>query len=126
MPPPDDAVPGPPRAAPARGEADVYRSGRQPLDAIFAPKGRRGHRRFGAGRECWGGPRSGTWSRTPFGGTVYPVNPAPGNVLGIKAYPTIAAPCPRPVDLALIVTPAASVPDLVAECAARPGSAGRS
>jgi acetyltransferase len=52
----------------------------------------------------------------PFGGTVFPVNSRRSSVLGIKAYPNIAA-VPEPVDLALIVTPAARVPGLVAECA---------
>jgi acetyltransferase len=51
----------------------------------------------------------------PFGGTVFPVNPKRTGVLGIKAYPTIAA-VPEPVDLAVIVTPAAAVPGIVTEC----------
>ncbi len=51
-----------------------------------------------------------------FGGTIYPVNPRRQNVLGIKAYMNIAA-VPEPVDLAVIVTPAATVPDLITECA---------
>jgi acetyltransferase len=38
-------------------------------------------------------------------------------VLGIKAYSTIAE-VPAPVDLAIIVTPAPSVPGIIAECAA--------
>ena len=41
---------------------------------------------------------------SPFGGTVYPVNPKRPNILGVKAYPTLAA-VPEPVDLAVIVTP---------------------
>jgi len=51
----------------------------------------------------------------PFGGTVFPVNPQRASVLGIKAYPNLAA-LPEPVDLAVIVTPAPSVPGAVAEC----------
>ena len=50
---------------------------------------------------------------SPFGGTVYPVNPKRASVLGIKAYPNLAA-IPEPVDLAVIVTPAATVPGLIA------------
>jgi acetyltransferase len=38
-------------------------------------------------------------------------------VVGLKAYPAISA-VPGPVDLALIVTPAETVPAIVAECAA--------
>ncbi len=53
----------------------------------------------------------------PFGGTVYPINPKRRNVLGIHAYATIAD-VPEPVDLAIIITPAKTVPSLVKECAA--------
>jgi acetyltransferase len=52
---------------------------------------------------------------TPFGGTIFPVNPKRPNVLGIKAYPKIGD-VPGKVDLAIIVTPAATVPSLVREC----------
>ncbi len=52
---------------------------------------------------------------TPFGGTIYPVNPKRPNVLGIKAYPKIAD-IPAKVDLAILVTPAPTVPTLVGEC----------
>ena len=55
--------------------------------------------------------------QTPFGGTVYPVNPKRGSVLGVKAYPTITA-VPDKVDLVVIVTPAPSVPGIIGECAA--------
>src|SRR5690349_7600202 len=46
---------------------------------------------------------------TPFGGAVFPVNPKRSNVLGIKAYPRIAE-VPGPVELAILVTPAPTVP----------------
>ena len=52
---------------------------------------------------------------TPFGGTIFPVNPKRPNVLGIKAYPRIGD-VPAKVDLAIIVTPAATVPSLIKEC----------
>jgi acetyltransferase len=51
-----------------------------------------------------------------FGGAVYPVNPRHDNVLGIKAFPSVAA-VPAKVDLAVIVTPARTVPGIVRECA---------
>jgi acetyltransferase len=54
---------------------------------------------------------------TPFGGTVYPVNPKRAGVMGIRAYPSITA-IPEKVDLAVIVTPAPSVPDIIDECVA--------
>lgn len=53
-----------------------------------------------------------------FGGEVYPVNPKRSSVLGIKAYPSIAA-LPVTVDLAVIVTPAKAVPQIISECADR-------
>lgn len=52
---------------------------------------------------------------SPFGGTVFPVNPKRAGVLGIKAYPRIGD-VPDPVDLAVIVTPARTVPGLIGEC----------
>ena len=55
---------------------------------------------------------------TPFGGTVYPVNPKRDSVLGIRAYRSIAE-VPAVVDLAVIVTPAATVPAIVGACADR-------
>jgi acetyltransferase len=54
---------------------------------------------------------------TPFGGIVFPINPNRPAVLGIKAYPRIAE-APAPVDLAVIVTPAPSVPAVIGECLA--------
>ncbi|HEV3120938.1 MAG TPA: bifunctional acetate--CoA ligase family protein/GNAT family N-acetyltransferase [Isosphaeraceae bacterium] len=50
-----------------------------------------------------------------FGGTVFPVNQVRPDVLGIKAYPNIEA-VPEPVDLAVVVTPAPTVPDIVRQC----------
>src|ERR687893_735928 len=52
----------------------------------------------------------------PFGGTVYPVNPNRPSVSGIKAYWCVSE-VPEPVDLAVIVTPAPTVPGIVRECA---------
>ena len=50
-----------------------------------------------------------------FKGKVYPVNPKHEQVFGMKAWPAITA-VPEHVDLALIATPAATVPGIVAEC----------
>ncbi len=52
---------------------------------------------------------------SPFGGTVFPVNPKRPNVLGLKAHKNIGE-VPDEVDLAVVVTPAASVPAIVHEC----------
>ncbi|HEY9835517.1 MAG TPA: CoA-binding protein, partial [Vampirovibrionales bacterium] len=95
---------------------DVLRYERQPLDAIFKPKN---VAVIGATD------RIGSVGRTilsnliasPFGGAVFPVNPKRDNVLGIKAYPSIAA-VPDPVDLVIIVTPAPTVPGIIRECVA--------
>jgi acetyltransferase len=54
---------------------------------------------------------------SPFGGTVFPVNPKRPSVMGIKAYPSIAE-VPAQVDLAVIVTPSSSVPGIIASCSA--------
>ena len=50
-----------------------------------------------------------------FNGVIYPINPRRRAVHGISCYPNISA-VPEPLDLAIIATPAASVPDLVREC----------
>ncbi len=55
--------------------------------------------------------------RSPFGGTVYPVNPKRSSVLGIKAYASIAA-IPDRIELAVVATPAETVPAVIRECAA--------
>ena len=52
---------------------------------------------------------------SPFGGTVFPVNPNRPRVLGIKAHPRIGD-VPDPIDLAIVATPATMVPDLIGEC----------
>ncbi len=53
----------------------------------------------------------------PFGGTVFPVNPKRQSVSGIRAYPNIVA-VPDKVDLAVVVTPAPTVPGIIEECVA--------
>jgi len=50
-----------------------------------------------------------------FGGNIYPVNPKHSSILGKKCYPSIKS-IPVQVDLAIIVTPAKTVPAIVAEC----------
>ncbi len=51
----------------------------------------------------------------PFGGTVFPVNARRPNVLGIQAYPSVSE-IPSRVDLAIIVSPAQTVPRIIEEC----------
>jgi acetyltransferase len=52
-----------------------------------------------------------------FDGTVYPINLKRTTVFGIKAYGKIGD-VPSPVDVAVITTRAATVPNLVSECVA--------
>src|SRR5689334_22775726 len=52
---------------------------------------------------------------SPFGGAVFPINPKRPSVLGLKAYKCIGD-VPDDVDLAVVVTPATTVPGIVAEC----------
>ncbi len=48
-------------------------------------------------------------------GRAFAVNPKHSELLGAKCYPSVAT-LPEPVDLAVIVTPAATVPGIVREC----------
>ena len=51
-----------------------------------------------------------------FHGNLYPVNPAGGEILGLKAYPKLAD-ISGAIDLAVIAIPARFVPDTLRECA---------
>jgi acetyltransferase len=53
---------------------------------------------------------------TPFGGEVFPVNPKRPSVLGVKAYPDLKS-IPKKIDLAVVVTPAKTVPQIISDCA---------
>ena len=101
-----------PTADPA---SDIWRYKPHPLDAIFTPKT---VAVIGATERPGSVGRTVLWNLIshPFGGTVFPVNPKRHSVLGIKAYPSIAA-VPESVDLAIVATPAATVPAVIRECA---------
>ncbi|HLL89949.1 MAG TPA: CoA-binding protein, partial [Tepidisphaeraceae bacterium] len=92
---------------------DVLRQERQPLDAIFKPTS---VAVIGATETAGAVGRTVLWNliSSPFGGTVYPVNPKRPSVLGIKAYPALSA-LPEKVDLIVICTPAPTVPGLIRE-----------
>ena len=94
---------------------DLLRQERQPLDVFFAP---RTVAVVGATETAGSVGRTILWNlvTSPFGGTVFPVNPKRPSVLGIKAYRTLAE-VPAKIDLAVIVTPATAVPGLVGQCA---------
>ncbi len=94
--------------------SDVLADARNPLNAIFHP---RSIAVVGATEKEGSVGRTILWNllSSPFGGTVYPVNPTRPAILGVKAYSSISA-IPDPVDLAVIVTPAKTAPGLVEEC----------
>jgi acetyltransferase len=85
-----------------------------PLDAFFTPNN---VAVIGATENPGSVGRTTLWNliSTPFGGAVFPVNPKRSSVLGIKAYPSILQ-VPEPVDLAVVVTPAPSIPGIIHEC----------
>ncbi len=87
---------------------------RRPLDAIFSPRSvaviGASERPGSIGRGVLFGLLS-----NPFGGAVFPVNPKRHNVLGIRAYPLVTE-IPEPIELAVIVTPAPQVPDVISDC----------
>jgi acetyltransferase len=88
---------------------------RNPLDSVFAP---RSVAVVGASERPGSVGRTLLWNliSNPFGGVVYPVNAHRPSVLGIRAYPSMSA-LPEPPELAVIVTPAATVPAVVSDCA---------
>lgn len=92
---------------------DVLHYGRQALDAIFAPKS---VAVIGATETPGSVGRTIVWNllSSTFGGTIYPVNPKRPSILGIKAYPSLSA-VPEVVDLIVVVTPAATIPDIIKE-----------
>jgi acyl-CoA synthetase (NDP forming) len=51
-------------------------------------------------------------------GKIFPVTPSRSEVQGLRAYPSVAD-IPEPVDLAVVVIPAASVAEVLDDCGAR-------
>jgi len=111
----DDGAPGGPGRS-TDPTHDILRSGREPLRALFRPGC---VAVIGASERPGSVGRTLLWNliRSPFGGTVYPVNPRRHSVLGVRCCATVAE-VPEPVDLAVVATPAATVPRRLAECAA--------
>jgi acetyltransferase len=111
---PKDKSPGGLKPLSGDPAGNILSDQRQALRAIFAPA---------TVAVVGANDREGSVGRTvlwnlithPFGGTVFPVNPLRANVLGIKAYRDLAS-LPEPVDLAVIVTPAPTVPAVIADC----------
>ncbi|MBA2691267.1 MAG: bifunctional acetate--CoA ligase family protein/GNAT family N-acetyltransferase [Rubrobacter sp.] len=94
---------------------DILGYERQQLDSIFRPEN---VAVIGASERVGSVGRTIMWNliSNPFGGTVFPVNPKRPNVLGIKTYPSIGE-IPADIDLAVIVSPAPTIPAIIRECA---------
>jgi acetyltransferase len=92
---------------------DLLREESHPLDTIFKPKT---VAVVGASERQGSVGRSVLWNllSSPFGGTVYPINPNRPNVLGIRAYRDLKE-MPEKPDLIVVVTPAVTVPGIVRE-----------
>jgi len=93
---------------------DVLRTYGHPLEALFHPKS---VAVIGATERPGSIGRRVLWAllSSPFGGTVFPVSKDRASTLGIKAYPYVAA-VPEAVDMAVVATPAATVPGIICEC----------
>src|SRR5215471_4193402 len=96
---------------------DVFGRGRRGLDAFFRP---RAVALIGASEAPGSVGRTvlGNLLATPFGGSVFPVNPRHASVLGVQAYARVAD-VPGDLDLAVVATPAPTVPAIVGQCADR-------
>src|SRR4051794_33977072 len=92
---------------------DLLRQEGHPLDHIFQPKS---VALVGASERAGSVGRTVLWNllSTPFGGTVYPVNPKRPSILGVKAYKDVAS-LPEVPDLVVMTTPAPSIPALIKE-----------
>ncbi len=106
---------GQPTPAVAETTHDILHQRPRSLDVFFQPKS---VAVIGATETVGSVGRTILWNLvgSPFGGTVFPVNPKRASILGIKAYPNIGA-VPETVDLAVVVTPASTVPGVIGECA---------
>ncbi|WP_420631752.1 GNAT family N-acetyltransferase [Candidatus Leptofilum sp.] len=93
---------------------DVFSYNKNPLDVIFSPKS---VALIGATEREGSVGRTILWNlmTNSFGGTIFPINLKRTSVMGIKAYPNISE-VPEKVDLAIIVTPARTVPGIIREC----------
>ena len=92
----------------------TYRQPDQPLKVFFSPKT---VAVIGATENADSVGRTVLWNlvTSPFGGTVYPVNPKRPSVLGVKAYKDISE-VPEQVDLAVVATPPAFIPGIIRQC----------
>ncbi|MEJ0090129.1 MAG: bifunctional acetate--CoA ligase family protein/GNAT family N-acetyltransferase [Limisphaerales bacterium] len=94
----------------------LHQSRRRPLDSILSPKSiaviGATERKRSVGRTVMVNLMEGG-----FPGKIYPVNPIQETILGMHAFPNVAA-LPEKPDLAVIITPPKTVPGIIRECAA--------
>jgi acetyltransferase len=90
---------------------DVLRAGNLALDPIFKPTS---VAVVGASERAGSVGRNVLWNllSSPFGGTIYPVNPKRPNILGIKTYPSIKD-LPEVPDLVVVTSPGETVPQVM-------------
>ncbi len=81
---------------------------RNPLELFFSPSS---VAVIGATEKEGSVGRTVFWNliSSPFGGTVYPVNQKRASILGVRAYPNLAA-LPEAPELVVIATPAVTIP----------------
>jgi acetyltransferase len=86
----------------------------QPLDAVFNPKS---IAVIGATETANSVGRTimTNLMNKEYQGKIYPVNPKRSTIFDLKCYPSIEA-IEDPIELAIIVTPAKTVPDIVSQC----------
>ncbi|MEW6221412.1 MAG: acetate--CoA ligase family protein [Thermodesulfobacteriota bacterium] len=101
---------------PARSPLPALAASPQGLAAIFSPSSvaviGASNRPGSVGRSVFG-----NLLAADFAGTVYPVNVRAKSVCGVRAYPSLAD-LPEPVDLGVVIVPAAGVPAVAREAAA--------
>lgn len=87
---------------------------REQMDRLFQP---RSLAMIGASRAVtkWGFIVLARIINDGYAGRVYPVNPQEKSILGLPAYPSVRD-VPGEVDLAVITTPAAAVPEVMEQC----------
>jgi acetyltransferase len=90
------------------------RSNAHPLGVFFKP---RSIALIGATERPNSVGRSILWNllSSPFGGTIFPINPKHSSILGIRAYPNVVD-TPEKPELAVVAVPAKEVPQVIRDC----------
>ncbi|GIW77573.1 MAG: acetyltransferase [Phycisphaerae bacterium] len=93
---------------------DLFRRQRSSFEALFSP---RTVAVIGASETRGSVGRTVLWNllSNPFGGTIFPIHPNRGSVLGIQSYADLLQ-VPVPIDLAVICTDPTTVPGLIGDC----------